>query len=100
MSKEVPAQEVMGFLNLLFSKFDALCDVHGVYKVETAGDCYSVAGALMKAGEDGATSFDSDATPQDGAKRVLQFAKVLHSSRSCGRPTPAYSPWLKQAACS
>ena len=38
MSKEVPPQMVMEFLNMLFSKFDDLCDNFGVYKVETAGD--------------------------------------------------------------
>jgi hypothetical protein len=70
----------MGFLNTLFSKFDALCDLHSVYKVETAGDCYIVAGALMKADEDGATSFDWDARPEDGAKRVLEFSKVIQAS--------------------
>ena len=38
MSKEVPPQMVMEFVNTLFSKFDDLCDSFGVYKVETAGD--------------------------------------------------------------
>ena len=35
MSKEVPPHMVMEFLNILFSKFDDLCDSHGVYKVRT-----------------------------------------------------------------
>ena len=38
MSKEVPPHMVMEFLNMLFSKFDDLCDGCGVYKIETAGD--------------------------------------------------------------
>ena len=33
MSKEVPAEKVMQFLNELFSKFDAMCDYYDVYKV-------------------------------------------------------------------
>ena len=33
MSKEVPAQMVMRFLNELFGKFDAMCDYYDVYKV-------------------------------------------------------------------
>lgn len=33
MSHEVPPQEVMGFLNELFTQMDALTDEYGVYKV-------------------------------------------------------------------
>jgi hypothetical protein len=29
----------MSLLDDLFSRFDALCNTHGVYKVETIGDC-------------------------------------------------------------
>ncbi|KAG2495778.1 hypothetical protein HYH03_006023 [Edaphochlamys debaryana] len=47
MSKEVPAAAVMIFLNDLYTRFDSLNDLYGVYKVETIGDCYMVAGGLM-----------------------------------------------------
>ncbi|GFH32749.1 guanylate cyclase domain-containing protein, partial [Haematococcus lacustris] len=47
MSKEVAPEAVMVFLNTLFAHFDALCDKHGVMKVETAGDCYIVAGGIL-----------------------------------------------------
>ena len=40
MSTEVPPIAVMTFLNDLYTAYDALCDMHGVYKVETVGDCY------------------------------------------------------------
>mmetsp|Transcript_20721 Transcript_20721/g.34141 ORF Transcript_20721/g.34141 Transcript_20721/m.34141 type:complete len:626 (+) Transcript_20721:168-2045(+) len=33
-------QEVVGILGQLFSRFDSLCDVHGVEKIKTIGDCY------------------------------------------------------------
>ena len=33
MSKEVPPDAVMTFLNQLFTHFDLLCDSHGVQKV-------------------------------------------------------------------
>jgi hypothetical protein len=38
MCRTISPSQVMGFLHELFSAFDALCDVHGVSKVETAGE--------------------------------------------------------------
>jgi hypothetical protein len=38
MSKQVEAVQVMRFLNELYTKYDELLDVYGVYKVETVGD--------------------------------------------------------------
>ncbi|UPR04205.1 guanylate cyclase [Chloropicon primus] len=38
--KQVDPFEVMVFLNSLFRVFDDFCDLFGVYKVETVGDCY------------------------------------------------------------
>ena len=38
MAKEVEPKAVMTFLNKLFTLFDQICDVHGVQKVETAGE--------------------------------------------------------------
>eukprot|EP00049_Salpingoeca_infusionum_P016315 m.332255 g.332255 ORF g.332255 m.332255 type:complete len:549 (+) comp16056_c0_seq29:952-2598(+) len=43
ISSDVPPTEVMEMLNDLFVKFDRLCDVHDVYKVETIRDSYMVA---------------------------------------------------------
>lgn len=47
MSQAVDAAEVMNFLNSLYTRFDRLTDKHHVYKVETIGDCYMVAGGLL-----------------------------------------------------
>ncbi|EFJ43287.1 guanylyl and adenylyl cyclase family member, partial [Volvox carteri f. nagariensis] len=45
--------EVMTFLNQLYSRFDALLDIYKVYKVETIGDCFMVAGGLVAQDEEG-----------------------------------------------
>ena len=47
-----------------------------VYKVETAGDCYIVAGALMAVDEEGFMSLEDNPDPQQGADRVMAFSKV------------------------
>ena len=46
-SATVDPSRVMTFLNGLFQAFDDLCDVHGVYKVDTVGDAYVVAAGIM-----------------------------------------------------
>ncbi|GIL93412.1 hypothetical protein Vretifemale_20814, partial [Volvox reticuliferus] len=53
MSKMVPAAAVMSFLSELYSKLDALVDQYGVWKVETAGDCYIVAAGVVRQDADG-----------------------------------------------
>ncbi|KAJ9531443.1 hypothetical protein QJQ45_006861 [Haematococcus lacustris] len=89
MSKEVAPEAVMVFLNTLFAHFDALCDKHGVMKVETAGDCYIVAGGILDlsrntdrereqaAHEPGFTEVLQQHDPVDSAARVMAFAKDM-----------------------
>eukprot|EP00798_Chlamydomonas_sp_ICE-L_P028579 gene28579-31745_t len=73
MSKEVSSQAVMGYMNDMFSFLDDLVDKHGVYKVDTSGDCYIVAGGLMTHDEDGFLTFDSDPDPKAGTRMVVEF---------------------------
>ena len=47
-----------------------------VYKVETAGDCYIIAGALMAVDEEGFMSLEDNPDPRQGADRVMAFSKV------------------------
>jgi class 3 adenylate cyclase len=42
-------EEVVAFLNRIFSSFDALAEKHGLEKIKTIGDAYMVAGGLPEA---------------------------------------------------
>ncbi|GIM07506.1 hypothetical protein Vretimale_11617 [Volvox reticuliferus] len=59
MCKKVPPLTVMHFLNELYQKLDALLDIYKVYKVETIGDCYVVAGGLVRLGSDSGPTHNS-----------------------------------------
>jgi adenylate cyclase len=46
MSERLPAVEVVGILDELFSRFDALVERHGLEKIKTIGDCYMAAAGV------------------------------------------------------
>ncbi|KAG2450895.1 hypothetical protein HYH02_004727 [Chlamydomonas schloesseri] len=85
MCKSLEARVVMGFLNQLFVRFDRRLDEFGVYKVETIGDCYFVAGGLIE--EDAAgmaavrrspgRSRNGAHTDIEHAERVFAFAQAM-----------------------
>ncbi|GFR41994.1 hypothetical protein Agub_g2807 [Astrephomene gubernaculifera] len=78
MCHEIPATKVMEFLNNLYSRLDTLLDVYGVYKVETIGDCYMVAGGLMARDADGfMTVRGQDSMDELHAAKVMSFAKAM-----------------------
>ncbi|KAG2437664.1 hypothetical protein HYH02_011045 [Chlamydomonas schloesseri] len=79
MCHSVPATAVMTFLNQLYSRLDTLLDVYGVYKVETIGDCYMVAGGLMTRDEEGFTVVRGPDAPVDSlhAHKAMAFAKAM-----------------------
>ncbi|GFH07394.1 guanylate cyclase [Haematococcus lacustris] len=77
MSKEVAPEAVMVFLNTLFALFDALCDKHGVMKVETAGDCYIVAGGILDLPGSKGREKQQVRTPHNGQPVVIRIG--LHT---------------------
>jgi adenylate cyclase len=46
LSTEVPAVELVGLLNKIFSRFDQLAEEYGVEKIKTIGDAYMAVGGL------------------------------------------------------
>jgi adenylate cyclase len=53
LSAGIPPQELVIFLNQIFSKFDQLAEQHGLEKIKTIGDSYMVVGGLPIARRDG-----------------------------------------------
>jgi class 3 adenylate cyclase len=104
ISSTVEPKEVMAMLNLLFSKFDALCEKHDVYKVETIGDAYMVVSGLPEKKEmhaDALADFALDMieaahtvrSPRDG--QPLQIRVGLHS----GSVTPGVVGKMRPRYC-
>ncbi|GFH24515.1 guanylate cyclase domain-containing protein, partial [Haematococcus lacustris] len=71
MSKDVPAEEVIIFLNILFSRFDMLVESHGVQKI---GDAYLVASGILVQDHQGFKSVNEDPDPEANARRLVAFA--------------------------
>jgi adenylate cyclase len=46
LAQRLPAVEVVGILDHLFSHFDALVERHGLEKIKTIGDCYMAAAGV------------------------------------------------------
>ena len=78
----------MRFLNELFSIWDYLTTVFGVYKVETIGDCYMVAGGLHGLeGADPTTGAGIGGHDPDHATKVMAFAcAMVQSARQVKDP--------------
>lgn len=56
VSGKASPEQVVDYLHRLFSRFDALCERHGVDKIKTIGDSYMVLGGLEGDKKEGALS--------------------------------------------
>lgn len=83
MSKAVQPDKVMTFLNDFFLVLDSLSEVHGVQKVETAGDCYIVAAGILEVDDEGFSK----------VRRCWCWCTTCLLSCSCLRPVP-YPFWV------
>lgn len=76
LSERLPPTEVVGILDRLFSRFDALVEQHGLEKVKTIGDCYM------------ASSGVPDPTPEHARKAALlalDMRDIVATSAVAGR---------------
>ncbi|GFR40435.1 hypothetical protein Agub_g1010 [Astrephomene gubernaculifera] len=89
MCKDVEPCAVMTMLNDLYSRYDKMLDTYGVFKVETIGDCYFVAGGLVDEDEDGMAAVrDGSRVDPLHAHKVFGFAKaMLAAARQVLMPT-------------
>jgi adenylate cyclase len=46
LAQRIPAAEMVGLLDQLFSRFDVLVERHGLEKIKTIGDCYMAAAGV------------------------------------------------------
>ncbi|MEW5301475.1 MAG: hypothetical protein WDW36_004334 [Sanguina aurantia] len=79
ISEQLLPEQVMLLLNRLYTAFDDLLDKFGVYKVETIGDCYVVAGGLMQKDKDDfqAVRKKTSGVCPDNASSTMRFAKAM-----------------------
>ena len=76
-AQHLPPAEVVGFLDHLFSQFDALVERHGLEKVKTIGDCYMAVAGAPHPRPDHA---------RKAALLALEMRDVVATSSAPGRP--------------
>lgn len=100
ISMDIAPIKVMDMLQTLFNRFDELCDLHGVMKLETIGDAYICATNLLE-DDDGDAE---DNSSHDAAMRALAIAKdMICEARNVIIPYPVgvggmHDAWVGQNA--
>jgi class 3 adenylate cyclase len=73
ISLDLAPIDVMDMIQDLFSRFDALCDMYGVLKLETIGDAYICSTGLMEEDDDEKRNDGG----RDAAIRALDMARDM-----------------------
>jgi guanylate cyclase len=71
LSERLPADEVVGVLDQLFSHFDVLAERHGLEKIKTIGDCYMAAAGVPAPRPDHARALALMALDMQAAMRAV-----------------------------
>ncbi|GFH31466.1 guanylate cyclase, partial [Haematococcus lacustris] len=66
LSSQLTPRQVVALLGGLYQRFDALCEQHGVYKVEIVGDCWMAASGAFPA-----------CPPREAALRAARLARDM-----------------------
>jgi guanylate cyclase len=77
LAQRLPPAEMVGVLDQLFSRFDALVERHGLEKIKTIGDCYMAAAGVPNPDVDHA---------RKAALLALEMREVLATSAAEGQP--------------
>jgi class 3 adenylate cyclase len=75
LSQRLPAAEVVGMLDRLFSHFDTIAERHGLEKIKTIGDCYMAAAGIPDPRPDHARAI---------ALMALEMRDAMHASEAVG----------------
>lgn len=77
LAQRFPPAEMVGILDQLFSRFDALVERHGLEKIKTIGDCYMAAAGVPNPCPDHA---------RKAALLALEMRDMLATSAVAGQP--------------
>jgi guanylate cyclase len=77
LAQRLPPAEMVGILDQLFSRFDALVERHGLEKIKTIGDCYMAAAGVPSPDVDHA---------RKAALLALEMRQLLATSTTAGLP--------------
>jgi guanylate cyclase len=77
LAQRLPPAEMVGILDQLFSRFDALVERHGLEKIKTIGDCYMAAAGVPNPDGDHA---------RKAALLALEMREVLANAPAAGHP--------------
>lgn len=72
LAATMPPDELVGFLDGLFSRFDGLLERHGLEKIKTIGDAYMVAGGVL------------DRRPDHLASIAELSLEIIDAGKECG----------------
>jgi len=92
IAMDVKPIQIMDMLQSIFSRFDGLCDVHDVLKLETIGDAYLCTTNLLESGD--------SADLKDAARRALEMAKDMVVEATKVGTLLCVSIFLKITQCS
>lgn len=72
LAEKLPAEDLVGILNRVFTAFDDIADRHGVEKIKTIGDAYMVAAGLPEPRDDHAAALASVAMEMMAVVQLLR----------------------------
>ena len=89
-SSKAKLQDVLALMSRLYSKFDQMCEQHGVYKLHTMGNSYLVMGYTGKVAKDRRTLDDAITEGYSVLQVAMQMLEIVADEKK-----KMNSPYLK-----